>query len=65
MADLPLERYLSVKAVAACLGLHPETVAKLARSGKLAGIKYGRRWHFRGSDVARWVERQAPPPPAS
>ena len=38
------------------LKLHPFTVTRLAREGKLPGFKVGGVWRFRKDQFERWVE---------
>ena len=38
--------YLTTDEVAAKLGISPETVRRLARSGKIPAIRYGKLWRF-------------------
>lgn len=40
------------------LKLHPFTVTRLAREGKLPGFKVGGSWRFRKDQFERWVERE-------
>jgi excisionase family DNA binding protein len=37
-------------------GLHPKTVQRMARDGRLPAIRVGRFWRFRASALNRWVE---------
>ena len=39
-----LENYVDVIEAARILGVHPETVKRLIREGKLAGTKFGNKW---------------------
>lgn len=46
-------------------GLHPKTVQRMARSGKLPAYRIGRYWRFRASELDHWLRvqsRQASPP---
>ena len=61
----PLEPLLDAKAVAETLGLHPQTILRLARRGLLPGIYCARRWRFRRTDLVQWIERQIPPLPSA
>ncbi len=40
------------------LKLHPFTVTRLAREGKLPGFKVGGVWRFRKDQFERWVEER-------
>lgn len=37
------------------LGLHPETVARLARAGKLPAQKVGQQWRFSRRRLKSWI----------
>jgi len=39
-----LEAYAGVEEVAERLGIHPESVRRLIRQGKLPAIKFGNKW---------------------
>ena len=58
------EQLLDVDQVAALLGLHQQTIYTMARSGELRGIRAGRSWRFRPSDVRAWQEEKAAAAPA-
>lgn len=62
-----LEPLLDTRSVARILGVHPQTVLRLARVGILPAIRYARHWRFRKSDIVAWLETQAsvPAPPQS
>ncbi len=38
------------------LRVHPRTVIRMAKQRELPGIRVGRLWRFRKSDVDRWLE---------
>lgn len=40
------------------LKLHPFTVTRLAREGKLPGFKVGGSWRFRKEQFERWIEER-------
>lgn len=42
---------LNVAQTAAALGMHPDTVARLLREGKLPGRRLGGQWFVRRSDL--------------
>ena len=42
--------------VSKMLKLHPFTVTRLAREGKLPGFKVGGSWRFRKDKFERWIE---------
>jgi excisionase family DNA binding protein len=39
--------FLDARQAAARLGLHPETLARMARDGRVPAVKVGREWRFR------------------
>ncbi len=49
---------LNIRAAAAFLGVHEQTVRKLARSGGLPAFKVGKDWRFRKDALLRWTEEQ-------
>jgi len=40
------------------LKLHPFTVTRLAREGKLPGFKVGGSWRFRKDEFEKWIEER-------
>jgi excisionase family DNA binding protein len=44
---------------AALLKIHPKTLQKLARNGKVDAIQIGKLWRFRASALNRWLEKIA------
>lgn len=50
------EKLLDATAVAELLGLHVQTVYEKARTGELPGVRIGRLWRFRPSDVSAYQE---------
>ncbi|MCD6404375.1 MAG: PTS sugar transporter subunit IIA [Planctomycetes bacterium] len=48
------ERLLTPRETADYLRLNPRTVTRLAREGKLPGVKVGKRWRFRREELAGW-----------
>lgn len=44
--------------VAKVLKLHPFTVTRLAREGKLPAFKVGGVWRFRRDQFERWIEQE-------
>jgi excisionase family DNA binding protein len=53
------EPLLDSEEAAALLKIHPKTLQKLARAGKMDGIKIGKLWRFRASALNRWLEELA------
>jgi len=56
MKDAPL---MDAKQVAEYLGLDLLTIYAWARKGKLPGIKLGRNWRFRQSDLEAWLDQNS------
>jgi len=54
--ELPrFEPLLDTERAAALPGVHPKTLQKLARSGKVPGHRIGDLWRFRASELDRWL----------
>ena len=51
------DRMLSVKDVAETLNISENTVRRWIAEGKIKGLKFGRQWRFRPSDMAQWLEK--------
>ena len=49
---------LNTQATAAFLGVHVETVRRLARSGALPSFKVGKDWRFRRDALLQWIDEQ-------
>jgi len=49
------ERLLDCGEVARLLHLHPKTVERLAREGRIPAYKIGKRWLFRASEIDQWM----------
>jgi excisionase family DNA binding protein len=45
------EPYLDTDEAAALLRVHPKTLQRMARKGEVRGIRVGKLWRFRGSDL--------------
>jgi excisionase family DNA binding protein len=56
-ASLAGEEILTTQEVADLLKLHPKTVNKLARCGRLPAYRIGRQWRFRKSEILKLVEK--------
>ncbi len=54
---MPDERYLSPDDVAHKLNVKPLTVRRWLKSGKLKGLKVGRLWRIRESELEAFLER--------
>jgi len=49
---------LDSEEAAATMKIHPKTLQKLARRGAVPGIRVGKLWRFRSSDIQEWIDRQ-------
>ena len=45
--------------VAQALKLHPYTVRRLCREGKVPAFKFGGQWRFDKSEIEEWRKNQA------
>jgi excisionase family DNA binding protein len=52
------EPVLDSEEAAALLKIHPKTLQKLARDGKIPGVRIGKLWAFRASTLNRWLEQK-------
>lgn len=50
--------FLNVFEAATLLGIHDQTVRKLARKGGIPGFKVGRDWRFRREALINWADQQ-------
>lgn len=48
--------YLSVEYVAKTLGIHPKTIQRYIREGKLPAVKVGKAWRISGHDLSVFLE---------
>jgi len=47
-------------AAARFLSIHPSTVKRMAREGKLPAFRIGNRWRFRPSELDAWARSAVP-----
>jgi excisionase family DNA binding protein len=50
---------LTVKEVSDLLRVHPSTVYKLIRQGKIPSFQIGTDWRFLTHRIARWIAEQS------
>jgi excisionase family DNA binding protein len=62
MSDQSFEPLLTADEAAKLLRIHPKTVQKLAREGRLPSIRFDRFWRFRTSALDAWVASQQTDP---
>lgn len=60
--DALLENYLGVDETAARLRIHPESVRRLIRQGKLPAIKFGNKWLVERATLDQYASRYDPRP---
>ena len=48
--------FLTPNELSRILKLHPFTITRLAREGKIPGLKVSGVWRFRKDEFERWVE---------
>ena len=53
---------LTPNEIAKILKLHPFTIARLAREGKLPAFKVGGSWRFRRDAFEKWIEQRSNKP---
>jgi excisionase family DNA binding protein len=61
MADFPhspefFEPFLDSEQAAALVKIHPKTLQRMARTGRVHGYRIGKLWRFRASDLASWPD---------
>lgn len=49
----------TVDEVAEALKLHPYTIRRLCRDGKIPGFKFGGQWRFDVQDIDKWRKSQS------
>ena len=49
---------LDTDEAASVMRIHPKTLQKLARRGAVHGIRVGKLWRFRVSDIQEWIASQ-------
>jgi len=52
------EKFFTTEQVANILQVHPFTILKFIKQGKLKGIKIGRRYRLKESDINNFIEQQ-------
>jgi excisionase family DNA binding protein len=50
---------LTVKEICEILRIHPSTVYKLIRQGKIPGFRIGSEWRFRKDVIMRWMDQRS------
>jgi excisionase family DNA binding protein len=55
---LGMEALLGSAAAATLLHVHPKTLIRMAREGRVPAIRIGKLWMFRASQLDSWVSSQ-------
>ena len=50
---------LTVKEVCKILRVHPTTVYKLTRQGRIPSFRVGTEWRFRADQIERWMAEKS------
>ena len=53
----PIETCIA-KEIAKALKLHPYTVRRLCREGKIPAFKFGGQWRFDAKEIEEWKKKQ-------
>jgi excisionase family DNA binding protein len=51
-----IETY-TVEEVAHALKLHPYTIRRLSREGKIPAFKFGGQWRFNKEEIQKWMNK--------
>jgi excisionase family DNA binding protein len=62
MSDFPrqFEPLLDSEQAAAHVKVHKKTLQRYARNGLVVGLRVGKLWRFRASDLDEWSQRTVP-----
>jgi excisionase family DNA binding protein len=52
------EPLLDSDEAAAIMKIHPKTLQRFARLGRIRGVHVGKLWRFRASEIDDWIDRQ-------
>ena len=60
MTIMTFEPLLNDREAATLLGgLHPKTLQRMARLGRIPAYRVGRFWRFRASELDKWLKAQS------
>lgn len=48
--------YYTVEQISEMIGMHPKTIRRFIREGKLTGNKVGKQWRIEGHELSRFME---------
>ena len=57
--EMTFEQLLDSDEAADLLKIHPKTLQRMARRGDVVGIRIGKLWRFRASELNEWLQRIA------
>ncbi len=60
LPDDPFEEYVDVRMAAQRLKIHPESVKRLIRAGKLPARKFANKWFIRQDVLEQFASRYLP-----
>jgi len=49
---------LTIKEIGGLLRVHPSTIYKLTKKGKIPSFRVGSDWRFRRDEIERWITGQ-------
>ena len=52
------ERLMDSAEAADILGIYVKTFQRMARTGQIRGVRVGKLWRFRSSEIDMWIERK-------
>ena len=51
-----IEKYYTVEQIAEMIGMHPKTIQRYIREGRLRAQKIGKAWRVTGHDLSTFIE---------
>ena len=58
MKTYEFEPLIDAEQAAKLLGIHPKTLQKMAREGRVPRIRVGKFWRFRRSELDSWLRAE-------
>ncbi len=53
-----MEQYYTVEQISSMLDMHPKTIQRYIREGRLRAVKIGKAWRVTGHDLSAFTEQQ-------